>query len=447
MEFYKLPFMVKGNIISDLLRLNLQKIGFWPLFAIVIGGQVGSGIFMLPASLAPYGIFGILGLLFAAVGALSLAITFAMLCYRYPRTGGPHTYVQIAFGKNAAFFTGWTYWLVSWVSSSAVVIAAMGYFIPILGEYPKEVYITLEILVLLLITLINIKGVSSAGKFEVMMAILKFTPLIIIPTASLLYFDYHNLSLDSDLQQLNISELLSKVTLMTLWGFIGLESATTPASAVFNPSRNIPRAIIAGTTFVAIVYLINSIGIMGIIPGESLKNSSAAYVEATQYVFGGKWHMVISLIATIVCLSALNAWVLASGQIALGLSEDGLMPKIFAKKNKHNAPVYSLLISGLGVIPLLFLTKAETFTQQITSIIDFSVITFLFVYLICSVSFLYIQIKEKNFYSIKSMIPLFAMLFCIWVIINTEMKVIFTASMFIASGIPLYIYWYREINQ
>ncbi len=418
----------------------MQKIGFWPLFAIVIGGQVGSGIFMLPASLAPYGIFGILGLLFAAMGALSLAITFAMLCSYHPKTGGPHTYVQIAFGNKAAFFTGWTYWLVSWISSSAVVIAAMGYFVPIIGNYPKEIYITLEIAVLAFVTLINIGGVSSAGHFEVMIAILKFTPLVIIPTVALLHFNYNNIILDPELITLQTSDLLSKVTLMTLWGFIGLESATTPANAVRNPSRTIPIAIMAGTIFVACIYMINTIGIMGLIPGGILKSSSAAYVEAAQYLFGGKWHIIISLIATIVCLSALNAWVLASGQIALGLSEDGLMPKFFAKKNKYNAPVYSLMISGIGVIPLLFLTNAPTFTEQITAIIDFSVVAFLFVYFICSISFVHIQIKKRNIKQMRNIIALFAILFCLWVLFNTDIKVILIASTFIISGIPLYIY-------
>src|SRR5437762_1276265 len=99
-----------------------KKMGFWSIFAIVIASQIGSVIFMLPASLAPYGYFALIGWLVSACGALALALVFASLCMWYPETGGPHVYVHKAFGARAAFFTGWTYWVISWVSSTAVVI-------------------------------------------------------------------------------------------------------------------------------------------------------------------------------------------------------------------------------------------------------------------------------------------------------------------------------------
>ncbi|MBQ4875010.1 MAG: amino acid permease [Rickettsiaceae bacterium H1] len=418
----------------------MKKIGFWPLFAIVIGGQVGSGIFMLPSNLAAFGIFGIFGLIIASVGAISLAIVFASLCAYYPKTGGPHVYVREAFGKSAAFFTGWTYWLISWVSSTAVVIAIVGYLMPMLGDYPKEFYVIFEILILLFVTLINLQGVSSAGSVEVILSVMKFTPLLIIPFVSLIYFDPENLTLSNFFEGYGSSELLSRVTLITLWGFIGLEAATTPANSVINPKRNIPLAVVFGTISVAVVYLVNSLGVMGVVPGNELQNSGAPYVEATQYVFGGNWYVIVSLIASIVCFSSLNAWVLTSGQIALGLSEDGLMPEIFAKKNSHNAPHLALIISGLGIIPLLFLTNAPSFAKQISSIIEFSVVAFLFVYVISVLSFLYIQIKKGFLYRIKTIIGIFALIFCCWVIFNTDVKVLLIASFFVFSGVPLYIF-------
>ena len=424
----------------------MSKIGFWPLFTIVIGGQVGSGIFMLPANLAPFGFYGVLGLIIAVFGAVSLAVTFASLSFYYPKTGGPHVYVKEAFGELAAFFTGWTYWVVSWASSTAVVIAVVGYIMPILGWSSKELYITLEIIILFCITLINLRGVSSAGHFEVILSVMKFTPLLLIPIISLLYFNFDNFILDKSFQDFSISAILSRVTLIALWGFIGLEAATTPANSVINPKQNIPLAVIFGTLFVATIYLINSLGIMGIIPGETLQHSSAAYVETVQCIFGGSWYVVISIVAFIVCLSSLNAWILTGGQIVLGLSEDGLMPKIFSKKNSHDSPYIGLLISGLGIIPLLFLTNEETFTNQISLVIDFSVIAFLFVYVISVLSFLQIQKRNKVFYDIKNFIAIFAFLFCLWIIFNTEVKILLIASICVFSGLPLYVFWYRKKN-
>lgn len=428
------------NNLLTFFRIILNKIGFWPLFAIVISSQVGSGIFMLPASLAPYGILGILGLVIAAVGAISLAIIFAALCSYLPKTGGPHVYVNEAFGKSAAFFTGWTYWVVSWVSSTAVIVAIVGSLTPIVGHYSQESYIAFEMLLLCVITLINIKGVSSSAHFESLVSVLKFTPLILIPLFSLMSFNIDNFMLDTLFSENTVSSTLSNAVVLSLWGFIGLEVATTPADSVSRPERNMPIAIIIGTIFVAGIYLINSVAIMGIIPGNELQHSSAAYVDVTQYIFGGNWHLIVSFVASVVCISTLNAWVLASGQVALGLSESGFMPKIFSKTNSNGAPIYGLLASGLGIIPLLLLTNAPTLAQQITDVIDFSVIAFLFVYLICVCSFLSLQIKKKVCYSFKNCVAVFAALFCMWVIIHTPLKVILISSSFILSGIPLYVY-------
>ena len=109
----------------------VAKIGFWAVFALVTGSQIGSGILMLPVSLAPYGMYSLIGWGVSGLGAILLALVFANLCSRYPRTGGPHAYVQEAFGNVAGFFTGWTYWLISWVSTPIVLTASVGYLSPL----------------------------------------------------------------------------------------------------------------------------------------------------------------------------------------------------------------------------------------------------------------------------------------------------------------------------
>ncbi len=111
-----------------------RKIGFWSVFALVTGSQIGSGVFMLPANLAPYGFYSLAGWLFSGAGAIALALVFAGLCARFPQTGGPHVYVHHAFGRGWAFFTGWTYWVISWVSTTAVVVVSIGYLTPIIGH-------------------------------------------------------------------------------------------------------------------------------------------------------------------------------------------------------------------------------------------------------------------------------------------------------------------------
>ncbi len=143
-----------------------QKMGFWAVFALVAGSQIGSGVFMQPASLAPYGMYSLLGWLISGTGAIALALVFSWLCSRLPKTGGPCVYVQEAFGPILGFFTGWTYWVISWVSTTVLFVASIGYLSPLLGHPSALTRLILELSLLFLLTWINLRGVVAAGRAE-----------------------------------------------------------------------------------------------------------------------------------------------------------------------------------------------------------------------------------------------------------------------------------------
>lgn len=421
----------------------MKKIGFWSVFAIVISSQIGSGILILPVTLAPFGLYSFLGWIFSGLGAISLALVFAGLCHRFPKTGGPHAYIHAMFGRIPAFFTGWTYWVISWFSTTVVVIASIGYLSPFIGQRSSFFYLFLEIALLLLITALNLKGIRSAGRTGLILTVLKTLPLFILPVAAFWYFDAHHFVVETHISQQPISSTIAQVTLLTLWGFIGLESATTSAGSVLHPEKTIPKAIVAGTICASILYLINSLGIMGLLPSEILSQSKAPYIDATNLIFGGEWHLIIAIIASIICIGTLNAWMLASGQIALGLAEDKLLPVLFTKQNKKHAPTYGLLLSCLGIIPFLFLMMKHSVAKQLSTLIDDSVTAFLFVYLACNLAYIKILWKEKaKFYHWTYTI--IALFFCLWILFKTDWIILATAAMFVLSGLPLYLFWYRK---
>lgn len=416
-----------------------NKIGFWPVFALVMGSQIGSGVFMSPANLAPFGAISLLGWAISGAGAIMLALVFANLCSRFPRTGGPHVYVEETFGRFFGFFTGWTYWVVSWVSSIAVITASIGYLSPILGQHSPLFHLSLEILLLLLITGVNLRGVKVAGIVEFFLTNLKLIPLLIVPIIALFFFDTNNFFTSETVSQLSLPKALNYVTLLTLWGFIGLESATTPAGSIENPGKTIPRAVILGTLCVLVIYALNSVAIMGVVPGEMLSQSKAPYGEAALHMFGGSWHLLIALIASIVCIGTLNAWVLTSGQIALGLAQDGLMPSFFAKRNRFGAPYGSLIVCCMGILPLLILTHSDNLAQKINVIVDISVTSFLFVYGICSLAYLRVLYTQKTQASLwQWTYGVLALFFCLWIILSTNWNTLLVASLFTITGIPIY---------
>lgn len=423
--------------------LNSQKIGFWAVFALVAGSQIGSGVFMQPASLAPYGLYSLLGWLISGAGAVSLALIFGWLCAKYPRTGGPYVYVEEAFGPIAGFFTGWTYWVISWVSTPVLYVASVGYLSPLLGDPPIQVLLILELLLLFFLTWLNLKGVGAAGKAEFVLSLLKIIPLIIVPVVALFYFKIENFQFDATkVEETDLMHILSAVSLLTMWGFIGVESATTAAGSIENPAKTIPRAIVLGTLCVALLYFFNSLSVLGLVPGHHLSNSRAPYADAAQTIFGGNWYIVISLIASIVCIGTANAWTLSSGQAALGLAQVGLLPKIFSKINRFGAPRWGLLTSCVGIVPILVLTADESLSAQINTIIDFSVTAFLYVYLACVLAFFKVNIKEKSLLQSKGYLlaGIFSLIFCVWVLSETEWEILTTASLFCLTGIPVYFF-------
>jgi APA family basic amino acid/polyamine antiporter len=399
-----------------------KKLSFRSTVALVIGSQIGSGVFLLPASLAMLGPLSLFGWVLSSLGAIVLALVFAKLSIHVTKGGGPHAYIERAFGRKAAFFAAWVYWVISWVSSIAVIVASIGYLSPLIGVTDPFTILMMEIGLVGLITLINMQGVTLAGSIEVILTFLKCTPLLVIPLTALFFLKgEHFYPLNPE--GLGIFSSMHTATVMTFWGFIGLEAATTTASMIENPTKTIPRAVIVGTLVVAFLYAINSIGIMGIVPRETLLTTQAPYVDATRILFGHGWDLAISLIAFIACVGTLNAWVLTSGQIAKEAAQDGLLPPIFGK-----AP---LLIAFLCTALILIFTATPNLLAQLNAVIDLSVTVFVLIYLACALAALKIVTGYR-------FVIFAAILFSAMILFSASWANLLVLAALIALGIPFY---------
>lgn len=416
----------------------IKKLNFRSVVSLVIGSQIGSGVFLLPASLAILGPISLFSWLISGSGAILLALVFAQLSMRISKAGGPHVYVEKAFGRKAAFFTAWTYWLVSWVSSIAVVIAAVGYLAPLIGITDPVTLLFLKIAIFSSITTLNIKGAALAGSCEVFLTLLKCIPLIIIPIFCLFFLKMEHFS-PINPGNLNVLNTLNIATLLTFWGFVGIESATTAGGIIDNPTKTIPRAVITGTLIVAVLYFFNSFGIMGVVPSDVLASSSAPYVDAADVLFGRGGNIAIAIIAFTACIGTLNAWVLTSGQIAAQASKDGLFPPLFSISNKAGAPYMSILIAFFCTLLLLIITLKASLLTQINTVIDISVTAFIVIYLACSAALLKILLEEKKKSLQHLIIPLLSIVFCLWILAFNSFFNLLLCSLLILIGIPVYI--------
>ncbi|MDR1391153.1 MAG: amino acid permease [Holosporales bacterium] len=427
-----------------------KELGFITLISIVISSQLGSGAFFLPAQLAPFKTVGLFGWLVSVAGAISLALVFSDLSSHLPKNGGPHVYVTEAFGRVAGFFTAWLYWIISWSSNSVLLVTALGYLTILTGKLGSFETFAIEAIILFSITYINIVGMKFSGKIEIFLTMFKILPLIFLPIVFFMFFDpsFFKISLKEGAQVGDVLTTISKTALLTFWGFIGVECATTPAQSVKNPQKTIPRAIIIGTSCVALVYLMNTVSITGVVGFEKLEGAAAPYAIVMNSIFANYSDVLISMLATIVCVGTLNAWTLTSGQIAYGAYEDGLFPKIFGKTNKSGAPKAALLIAAFGILPFLALEQFEQ--GGLGKLIDMLVSVFIFVYLVCCISYMklikkwYGANKKKKIRS--QLLAQFSAIFCIFTLSQDLISSIIVLLIFISVGIPVFLKYKNTIK-
>lgn len=428
-----------------------KELNFIALVSIVIGSQIGAGAFVIPSILAPFKTIGLLGWLVSVSGAISLALIFSDLSSHLPKNGGPHVYVSAAFGRVAAFFTAWIYWIISWSSSSVLLVATTSYLVMITGYLTSFEIILIEAGVLLIITYVNIVGMKFSGIIETVLTGLKILPLLFLPVIFFMFFDpeHFKFSFKEVADGGDVMSIVSKTALITFWGFIGVECATTPAESVKNPKKTIPRAIIIGTSCVAMIYIMNTISIVGVVGFDELGKTGAPYAKAMGYIFSHYSDIAISIMAIIVCIGTLNAWTLTSGQIAHGAHSDGLFPKIFGKINKTGAPSNALILAAIGMVPFLIIEQMDCWKNGLEKFIGILTSIFVFVYLICSISYMKLinkWYKTKKGRTKAHILAQFSIIFCIFVLSQDIISSSIVLAVFIILGIPVFLKYKNSIK-
>lgn len=419
-------------------------LGLSAALALVIGGQVGSGAFMAPALLAPFGLIGIKAWGLAGFGALCLAFVFSKLCRQWPTTGGPPLYIQAIWGDKAAFFVGWLYWASSWISTSVVIGTMGGYVVSLVGTLSPVALWGVEVALLALFLWCNMRGIHLVGRIERILTALKICVFGVLPLAALsqLDFDHFTTLTWSDLSWNHQQERTTWGALMyiTLWGFVGLETATIPAGHVHNPQRTIPRAVIGGTALVALLYALSSFCMVGSLPAEQLAQSQAPYADIARSLWGAWGEKTISIMGLIVCMGTLNAWIMISGHVAWGLADQGLFPRWLKAYNTHGTPSRAFVISSLGLVPLLGVMCLTGWMEGILMIVDISMTALVIVYGLCCLVYLICCFRDDKLDLVHVAVGCFALFFCTALLISAPLWThLGTLVMLICGGIVRWI--------
>ena len=421
-----------------------QKIGLISATSLVVGNMIGAGVFVLPAALSKYGSIGLIGWLISAFGAIVLAIIFSSLSKIISdKSGGPYVYSKNGFGDFIGFLVAWGYWVCTWIGNGAIVISvigASGFFFPAITNNPVF-SVTYGISIIWILTYINTRGIKDSAIVQIITTLLKLLPILIVIVFGIFFFDISNFPKFNLTNNSDIS-IIPIVASLTLYAFLGIESASIPAENVKNPKKNIPKATMIGTLICVLVYFSGTVILFGILPVEIMQNSPAPFVDAAEKI-GGKYMASFVGLGTIIAgIGALNGWILMTGQMPMAASKDKLFPEVFGKQNSKGVPLLGLIIGSVLTSFVMLMNYNDSLVNQFEFLILLSTFICLVPYLFTAASFSLISLRNfKNGKLIKNIIiSVFGFLFSVWAIYGSGKESVFYGFILLLLGIPLYVY-------
>jgi len=419
-----------------------RALGFWLCLALVIGNMIGSGIFLLPAQLAPYGWNAVFGWLFTIAGALCLAFVFARLTRAMPHSGGPYAFVQEAFGPIPAFAVAWSFWITIWTGNSAIAVAAISYlslFAPPLATVPGLGALA-TVALLWALTAINCASVRAAGGLQLVTTIVKLIPLIAVIVIAALVLGEGRQVTEVPLRATDISFAgISAAAALALWAMLGVEAAAVGEDKVRDPARNVPRATMIGILIVGIVYLLTSTPVILLMPVEQLAASNAPLADFVALYWSPALALLIGLFAAVSAIGALNGWVLLQGEMPLAMARQGVLPRWFAKTSRGIAVRAQILSSGLATI-LILANHSRTVGGLFAFMALLTTALALVLYLACALAALRLQRTGRIERSATlSVVATLAALYSLWTLYGAGYEAVGWGAVMLAAGIPVYV--------
>ncbi|HHF0148472.1 TPA: putrescine-ornithine antiporter [Haemophilus influenzae] len=373
-----------------------NKIGVVQLTILTMVNMMGSGIIMLPTKLAEIGTISIVSWLVTAVGSTALAYAFAQCGMFSKKSGGMGGYAEYSFGKAGNFMANYTYGVSLVIANTAIAISAVGYGSELFGATLSPLSIALwTIFTLWLATVLNFGGARITGNISSFTIWGVIIPVVGISIIGWKWFDGSMYVNSWNPHNVPTFEAIGVSISMTLWAFLGLESACANADAVENPEKNVPIAVLGGTLGAAVIYIVSTNVIAGIVPNLELANSTAPFGLAFAHMFDEIVGKVIMVLMVMSCFGSLLGWQFTIAQVFKSSAEEGYFPAFFKKVTTKDAPVVGMItITALQTL-LSLMTISPSLNKQFNVLVDLAVVTNVIPYLL-SMAALAVLLKAEN---------------------------------------------------
>jgi APA family basic amino acid/polyamine antiporter len=335
------------------------KMGFWMTSALVVGTIIGGAIFMLPVSLALLGANAPVGWVISGVGAMCIVFGLA----RISRFGGDGIQANIEreFGSTVGFLATWSFWVSNWVAQASVAVAT-GSALSFIGG-GADLVVPVAIGGVIVVTVVNAIGVRAAGGLSIVTVAIKVLPLL----AVIWLFAERGVRGQAyepfAAAPLSFANLAS-ATALTFFALTGFEAATAPVCKIRDASRTIPRALIAGTAFVAVLYLVAGTGIQMLLPAKVVAASPAPFADALITSWGRGAATFAALAIAVSAFGCLNCLTLGTGELGYSMALRGDLPSVMARTRGANTPVVAQAV-GSALAILLILANSGSATASL----------------------------------------------------------------------------------
>jgi arginine:agmatine antiporter len=426
-----------------------KKMSLTQATMLVAGNMIGTGVFLLPVNLAQVGSIAIFGWVIATFGVAALGIVFAKLGQLDPQEGGPYAYARDFLGPFAGFQTNYVYWFGNWIGNVAIAVAAVGYLSELVPISGSVMTVCVTAAVIWLLTFANILGPRMVGALEAWTMALAIIPILGIAIFGWIWFDSTtfmsgwNVSGDSNVNA------ISRAASMALWAYMGIESATVSAGVIENPERNVPLATLIGLGLAAVVYVLSSTVIMGMLPNEELRTANAPFAEAARIAIGTSGAVIISICAVLKSVGSLGGWMLLVGQSAKAAADDGMFPRVFGRLNSNGVPGAGLIIVAVLMTLVVFATMSPTVAEQFNRLVDLAVILIIVPYIYAAVAVVKVIYDRKLPETTRSnykWIALVAVIYCLWAVVGGNPKTVVHAMVALLISVPLYPFFIHSME-
>lgn len=420
-----------------------NKIGFWTCTALVVGNVIGMGIFVLPASLAPFGFNALIGWVIVLAGCLVLARVFSHLAHALPDAGGPYGYIRQTLGEPLAYLALWAYWVSLWLTNAALATGVVGYMtvvFPPLGAIQPALF---ALGLLWAVVVINLFGVRTGGGVQVVTTALKLLPMLAIALLGgwLLLTSPASYAAHPPTTPVTLGGVMAASTI-ALFAMLGIESASVPAARVDDPGRTIPRSTMTGTVLTVIIYIIVSTVPLLLIRQQELAEASAPFallMERFAAAGSGRW---LALFVVISGLGALNGWTLLAGELTRTMAGNGVLPAVLARDNRHGAPAVALLVIGILGSAMVGMSYSDSLVAAFTFLTRVVTAATLPLYLCCALALIVLWWRNHAMRASRRvlLVAVTCVLFVVFAFVGIGREPFLYALGLGAAGLPLYVF-------